>query len=149
MSQDGLREANPGSLAKQRALVEQLGGSYHQVVGDDVPRTLVDFARAIFVYSVISDAAREATRYAIVHGVLAAGDNPPVTGPGTADPDGSTYVTPQAKAFAFGLDQSLLRVGVCWGYRCTIPPDCSTGTNTAAGPIPPSIRTAALRAGKW
>jgi hypothetical protein len=97
---------------------------------------LIDFARAIFVYSVISDAAREGTRYAIVHGVLAAGDNPPVTGPGTADPNGSTYVAPQAKAIAFGLDQSLLRVGVCWGYRCTIPPDCSTGTNTAVGPVP-------------
>lgn len=46
VSQDGLREAHPGSLARQRALVEQLGGSYHQVVGDDVPRALVDFARA-------------------------------------------------------------------------------------------------------
>ncbi len=45
-SQDGLREGNPGALAAQRALVEQLGGSYHQVVGNDIPRALVDFARA-------------------------------------------------------------------------------------------------------
>jgi two-component system sensor histidine kinase KdpD len=44
--QEGLREAHPGALAAQRALVEKLGGSYHQVVGDDVPRALVDFARA-------------------------------------------------------------------------------------------------------
>ena len=36
-SQDGLREAHPGALAAQRALVEQLGGTYHQVVGEDVP----------------------------------------------------------------------------------------------------------------
>lgn len=45
-TQDGLREANPGALAAQRALVEQLGGSYHQVVGEDVAVALVDFAKA-------------------------------------------------------------------------------------------------------
>ena len=28
---------HPAALAGQRALVETLGGSYHQVVGDDVP----------------------------------------------------------------------------------------------------------------
>ncbi|MFG6402392.1 MULTISPECIES: DUF4118 domain-containing protein [unclassified Microbacterium] len=46
-TQDGLRHAEPGALAAQRALVESLGGSYHQVVGDDVARTLVDFARSV------------------------------------------------------------------------------------------------------
>lgn len=45
-SQDGLSPAHPGALAAQRSLVEKLGGSYHQVVGDDVPRALVDFAKA-------------------------------------------------------------------------------------------------------
>ncbi|MET0590684.1 MAG: ATP-binding protein [Naasia sp.] len=46
-SQDGLRVADPGSLAEQRALVEKLGGSYHQIVGDDVPAALVEFARSV------------------------------------------------------------------------------------------------------
>ena len=46
-SQDGLRSATPGALAAQRALVESLGGTYHQVVGDDVPRALVEFARSV------------------------------------------------------------------------------------------------------
>ncbi|MCC2336079.1 DUF4118 domain-containing protein [Cellulomonas wangsupingiae] len=46
-SQDGLRGAAPGALAHQRELVEQLGGTYHQVVGDDVPRALVEFATAV------------------------------------------------------------------------------------------------------
>ncbi|MCU1478353.1 MAG: histidine kinase [Subtercola sp.] len=45
-SNDGLRDANPGALLSQRALADSLGGSYHQVVSDDVPRGLVDFARA-------------------------------------------------------------------------------------------------------
>ncbi|MFD9001575.1 ATP-binding protein [Streptomyces sp. NPDC059582] len=34
------------SLARQRRLVEDLGGSYHSVVGDDVATSLVEFARA-------------------------------------------------------------------------------------------------------
>jgi len=46
-SQDGLREAHPGSLAAQRSLVEKLGGSYHQVVGGDIPSALVEFAKAV------------------------------------------------------------------------------------------------------
>lgn len=44
-AQDGLRDETPGTLAAQRALVEALGGSYHQVVGDDIPGTLVEFAQ--------------------------------------------------------------------------------------------------------
>ncbi|POM23818.1 Sensor protein KdpD [Actinomadura rubteroloni] len=44
---DGLAGARPGSLARQREIVESLGGTYHQVVGDDVPRALIDFARAV------------------------------------------------------------------------------------------------------
>jgi len=45
-SQDGLAEAYPGALSAQRALAEKLGGTYHQVVGDNIARSLVDFAKA-------------------------------------------------------------------------------------------------------
>ncbi|PPH85124.1 ATP-binding protein [Rathayibacter sp. AY1D5] len=44
---DGLRTPRPHVLEAQRVLVEKLGGSYHQVVGEDVPRTLVEFARSV------------------------------------------------------------------------------------------------------
>lgn len=104
---------------------------------------LVDFARGIFIYSVMADAAREGARYAIVHGTLAKGDSPPnlVSGPSfipgeTDDPDGTLYVIPKAREFAFGLDQTVLKVGVCWGYGCTVAPDCSTSTNKAQRPVP-------------
>ncbi|AUG81546.1 sensor histidine kinase [Kitasatospora sp. MMS16-BH015] len=43
---DGLAGASPGALAEQRQLVETLGGSYHVVVGDDIPTSLLAFARA-------------------------------------------------------------------------------------------------------
>ncbi|ADI03418.1 Osmosensitive K channel His kinase sensor [Streptomyces bingchenggensis BCW-1] len=44
---DGLAVGSShASLARQRRLVEDLGGSYHSVVGDDVGTALVEFARA-------------------------------------------------------------------------------------------------------
>ncbi|MFI1764479.1 ATP-binding protein [Streptomyces sp. NPDC020800] len=44
---DGLAGGvSAASLARQRRLVEDLGGSYHSVVGDDVATALVEFARA-------------------------------------------------------------------------------------------------------
>jgi two-component system sensor histidine kinase KdpD len=43
---DGLSGASQGALAQQRLLVESLGGSYHQVLGDDIPGALLAFARA-------------------------------------------------------------------------------------------------------
>jgi two-component system sensor histidine kinase KdpD len=43
---DGLTGADPAALADQRRLVESLGGSYHQVIGDDIPDALLEFARA-------------------------------------------------------------------------------------------------------
>ncbi len=46
-TQDGLRAANPAALEEQRALLEKLGGSYHQVVGDDIPTALVEFAKSV------------------------------------------------------------------------------------------------------
>ncbi|MGW1800728.1 ATP-binding protein [Streptomyces sp. NPDC001984] len=44
---DGLAAGvSHASLARQRRLVEDLGGTYHSVVGDDVATALVDFSRA-------------------------------------------------------------------------------------------------------
>jgi two-component system, OmpR family, sensor histidine kinase KdpD len=43
---DGLTGADPAALATQRRLAESLGGTYHQVVGENVPQALLTFARA-------------------------------------------------------------------------------------------------------
>ncbi len=43
---DGLTGSDPAALAHQRQLVESIGGTYHQVVGDNVPDALLTFARA-------------------------------------------------------------------------------------------------------
>ncbi|WP_109208820.1 MULTISPECIES: DUF4118 domain-containing protein [Microbacterium] len=56
--QDGLRAGDPGALAAQRALVESLGGTYHQIVGDDIPRALVEFARSANATQLVIGASR-------------------------------------------------------------------------------------------
>ena len=43
---DGLAGLDPAELGRQRRLVESMGGSWHQVVGDDAAVALLDFARA-------------------------------------------------------------------------------------------------------
>ncbi|WP_018501235.1 ATP-binding protein [Parafrankia discariae] len=55
---DGLTGADPAALARQRALVESLGGSYHQVIGDDVPTALLEFARAENATQLVLGASR-------------------------------------------------------------------------------------------
>jgi two-component system sensor histidine kinase KdpD len=55
---DGLTGASPAALAAQRQLVESLGGTYHQVVGDDVPGALLEFARAENATQLVLGASR-------------------------------------------------------------------------------------------
>jgi two-component system sensor histidine kinase KdpD len=55
---DGLADADPALLAKQRLLVESLGGTYHQVVGSDIPTALLDFARAVNATQLVLGASR-------------------------------------------------------------------------------------------
>ncbi len=57
-AQDGLRSADPALIATQRALVESLGGSFHSVVGDDVPDALVTFAKSVRATQLVLGASR-------------------------------------------------------------------------------------------
>src|SRR5262249_18622092 len=65
---DGLTGANPATLAAQRQLVESLGGSYHQVVGDDIPETLLTFARAENATQLVLGASRRSWLSALLTG---------------------------------------------------------------------------------
>ncbi len=55
---DGLTGADPAALATQRRLAESLNGSYHQVVGDNVPEALLAFARAENATQLVLGASR-------------------------------------------------------------------------------------------
>jgi two-component system, OmpR family, sensor histidine kinase KdpD len=55
---DGLTGADPAALAAQRRLAESLGGSYHQVVGDNISEALLTFARAENATQLVLGASR-------------------------------------------------------------------------------------------
>ncbi|MFJ3337874.1 ATP-binding protein [Streptomyces sp. NPDC086766] len=67
---DGLTSASPKELAVQRTLVEDLGGTFHHVVGDDIPAALLDFARgANATQIVLGSSRRKAWQYVLGPGV--------------------------------------------------------------------------------
>ena len=55
---DGLVGADPTVLAKQRLLIEDLGGTYHHVLGDDLPAALIDFARGVNATQLVLGSSR-------------------------------------------------------------------------------------------
>ncbi|MEU6201849.1 sensor histidine kinase KdpD [Streptomyces sp. NPDC047061] len=55
---DGLTSASPKELADQRTLVEDLGGTFHQVVGDDISAALLDFARGVNATQIVLGVSR-------------------------------------------------------------------------------------------
>ena len=65
---DALAGADPAALAAQRRLVESLGGSYHQVVGDDIPQALLTFARAENATQLVLGASRRSWLSALLTG---------------------------------------------------------------------------------
>ena len=65
---DGLAESNPGLLAAQRGLTEALGGSFHQVVGEQVARALVEFARSVDATQLVVGVSRRGRLAALLTG---------------------------------------------------------------------------------
>jgi two-component system sensor histidine kinase KdpD len=55
---EGLSGPDPANLARQRALIESIGGTYHQVVGDDIPQALLSFARGVNATQLVLGASR-------------------------------------------------------------------------------------------
>lgn len=67
---DGLASGSTKELTGQRTLVESLGGTYHQVIGDDVPDALLDFARGANATQIVLGTSRRKTwQYALGPGV--------------------------------------------------------------------------------
>src|SRR5216684_7866027 len=70
---------------------------------------IISFGMTIYTYSFLSNAARDAVRYAIVHGSKS-------TSPASSD-DIQTYVRGEAK----GVNPSLITVTSCWNPQA--PPN--------------------------
>jgi two-component system sensor histidine kinase KdpD len=65
---DGLTGASPATLAEQRQLVETLGGTYHQILGDDIPDALLEFARAENATQLVLGGSRRSRLTALLSG---------------------------------------------------------------------------------
>ncbi|MGH8881650.1 MAG: DUF4118 domain-containing protein, partial [Stackebrandtia sp.] len=46
------------NLARQRLLIDSIGGTFHQVIGDDIPQALLDFARGVNATQLVLGASR-------------------------------------------------------------------------------------------
>jgi two-component system sensor histidine kinase KdpD len=55
---DGLAGTNLALLAQQRVLLESMGGTYHEVVGADIPKALLEFARSVNATQLVLGASR-------------------------------------------------------------------------------------------
>lgn len=67
-SQDGLRGSHPEALARQRLLVEKLGGTHHEIIGDDIPHALVDFAKSVNATQLVIGVSRRSRLQAALSG---------------------------------------------------------------------------------
>ena len=79
-----------------------------------------DFIRAIFHYNTLAEAAREGTRYAMVHG--SASGSP--VGPGSATytaPNQDSAVTAQVLSYAVAMDTSQITVLSTWPDGDNVP----------------------------
>ncbi|MEU3609041.1 sensor histidine kinase KdpD [Streptomyces sp. NPDC035033] len=67
---DGLTAASPKELAVQRTLVEDLGGTFHHVIGDDIPTALLEFSRGVNATQIVLGSSRRRTwQYVLGPGV--------------------------------------------------------------------------------
>lgn len=55
---DGLAEGTEQDLAAQRKLVEDLGGSYQQLTGDDIAASLLEYARSVNATQIVVGVSR-------------------------------------------------------------------------------------------
>ncbi|WP_419998488.1 ATP-binding protein [Streptomyces boninensis] len=67
---DGLSAASPKELAVQQTLVEDLGGTFHQVIGESIPDALLEFARGVNATQIVlGSSRRKAWQYIFGPGV--------------------------------------------------------------------------------
>ena len=67
-AQDGLAPATTDALDRQRSLVERLGGTYREVVGDDVGKALVETARRVNATQIVLGATTRSRLSELVRG---------------------------------------------------------------------------------
>lgn len=100
-SADGLSKNTGDSLERQRALIVELGGTYREVVGDDVAATLAAFAASEQATQVVFGASRRSKVAEALHGTLSAQVQRRLPGVDVhmiaADPDATNQQVPRPR----------------------------------------------------
>jgi len=66
---DGLAHGTPDALLRQRTLVESLGGTFHNVLGEDIAEAILEFSRGVNAsHVVIGETSRGPLRSALLPG---------------------------------------------------------------------------------
>ncbi|MGH9682735.1 MAG: TadE/TadG family type IV pilus assembly protein [Candidatus Acidiferrales bacterium] len=85
---------------------------------------IVDFSRALYAYHFVSNAAREATRFAAVNGATCTADG------SCAAPASTTDIQNFVKNVPSGIDSSKLTTTPSWPVQADGPVICSTAVGT-------------------
>jgi two-component system, OmpR family, sensor histidine kinase KdpD len=70
---DGVASESPHALEAQRRLIQDLGGSYHIVAGEDPAGALLDFARSVNATQIVVGISRHGKLAGILGGLLGGG----------------------------------------------------------------------------
>jgi two-component system, OmpR family, sensor histidine kinase KdpD len=70
---DGVASESPQALEAQRHLIQDLGGSYHTVAGEDPAAALLDFARSVNATQIVVGISRRGKLSGILGGMLGGG----------------------------------------------------------------------------
>ncbi|MEV7319507.1 ATP-binding protein [Streptomyces sp. NPDC093970] len=130
---DGLNSASPKELAVQRTLVEDLGGTFHHVLGDDVPSALLDFARGVNATQIVLGVSRRRSwQYVLGPGVGA-------TVARDSGPDLDVHLITHAEAgkgrLPLARSARLGRSRIIWGWLAgVLAPVLLTWLLTSAAP---------------
>ncbi|MFF2243103.1 DUF4118 domain-containing protein [Arthrobacter sp. NPDC058130] len=70
---DGVASESPHALERQRRLIQDLGGSYHVVAGEDPATALLDFARSVNATQIVVGISRHKNVASLLGGLLGGG----------------------------------------------------------------------------
>ena len=107
---EGLAGPPPGSIERHRALLEDLGGTYHEIVGADPSMALVDFARAERATQLVMGSSRRSRwnhllRGSVINRVVRASGDIDVHIISTRSEGEETARRPRPPAFSLGVSR--------------------------------------------
>ncbi|MGW0893548.1 ATP-binding protein [Saccharopolyspora sp. NPDC002578] len=114
---DGLAGASPANLARARRVADDVGASFHTVVGDDVPEALLEFARGVDATQLVVGTSRR-SRWARVtaEGI----GSTVVQHSGKIDVHMVTHGQAGARPFRRPARNPLSRVRRAWGWGLAV-----------------------------